>query len=346
MADNAATPQPTPAVNPEQTRVEREFKSGSPLLSCRCDPTGRYAFAGNELCAVVRFDLESGDQTTLDGHESWVRGMAFSPDGATLYAADFAGRLVWWPVNSEKPEPIRTIEAHQGFNRAVAVSPDGETLATVGNDLFVRLWSASDGSPLGEFAGHESHIYNVLFHPDGNSLVTADLKGVVKHWDLSTGECVRDLDAKKNYIYDKGFRADIGGARSMAFNVDGSQLACGGVTNVTNAFAGVGNAAAVLLNWESGEEIQFHKDKDNLRGVLWGVAFHPGGFLIGAAGGGAGGFLYFWRSEEAQPFFRFKLPNTGRDMDLHPGRSKLAVAHYDSHLRVYSLEPKADGETG
>ena len=324
---------------PEATHVVAEWKGDSPLLSCRIDPTGRYVFAGCELCSVRRFDIETGAQTTLAAHDSWVRGMAFAPDGGTLYAADFAGNLVWWPVASEQPEPIRTVAAHQGFNRAVAVSPDGATLATAGNDLLVRLWNAQDGSAAGEFAGHESHIYNVLFHPDGKSLVTADLKGVVKHWDLPTGNCVRDFDASKNYIYDKGFRADIGGARSMAFDASGTQLAFGGVTNVTNAFAGVGNASVVLFDWESGKEIQFHRDKDDLRGVLWGLAFHEDGFLIGAAGGGGGGYIYFWRRDAAHPFFRMKLPNTARDMDLHPDSRRIAVAHHDSHLRVYRMEP-------
>ena len=46
-----------------------------------------------------------------------------------------------------------------------------------------------------------------------------------------------------------------------------------------------------VANWESGEVKQKHvPGKKDLKGVAWGVVFHPEGFLVGASGGG-GGFI-------------------------------------------------------
>src|SRR5262249_9164694 len=154
--------------------------------------------------------------------------------------------VLWWPGHADSPTPTRIVAAHDGWVRAVAVSADGQTVASCGNDHLVKLWSAADGKPLGTLQGHACHVYNVAFCPDGSRLVSADLKGVVKDWDWRKGEAVRELDAKALYKYDTGFRADIGGVRSIAFSADGSLLACAGITNVSNAFAGVGNPAVLL----------------------------------------------------------------------------------------------------
>jgi len=219
----------------------------------------------------------------------------------------------------------------------VATSPDGNFVATAGNDRLVRLWNASDGTLVRELAGHESHVYNLAFHPSGTQLVSGDLKGVIRQWDVASGAQVRQLDASRLWKYDAGFAADIGGVRAIAFNHDGTLLACGGITDVSNAFAGVGNPAVVLFDWESGSPKQFQLSKENLQGVVWGLAFHPVGFLIGATGGGGGGSLLFWRPDSEREFHRLALAATSCDLALHPDGRRLVVAHYDKKLRLYEM---------
>ena len=230
--------------------------------------------------------------------------------------------------------------AHDGWLRAIAVSPDGKLLATCGNDNLVKLWNSADGSPVREMKGHARHIYNLIFHPSGGQLVSFDLMAVLKQWNVADGKEVREIKTPALHKYDKTFRADIGGARSMAFSPDGKRFAVGGVTNVTNAFAGVGNAAVSVIDWAKGEQIQLHKPKANLRGVAWGIAFHPEGYLICAVGGGSGGFLYFYKHDKPNEFQQVKLPNQARDLSLHPDGIQLAVPHYDNHVRLYAMRAK------
>jgi WD40 repeat protein len=338
------------AIDPTQTHAGPAWKHARPLTACRFDPSGKYVFTGAEDNLVTRWDLSAepgkGTGTPLAAHDSWVRAIAFSPSGDTVYTGGYDGRLVWWPAAAEKPEPIRKIEpAHQGWIRALAVSTDGTRIASCGNDNLVKLWDAADGKPVAELAGHASHVYNVAFHPTDGTLVSCDLKGVLKHWDLAAAAAKRDLAAAALYKYDTTFRADIGGARSIAFKKDGQQLALGGITNVTNAFAGIGNPAVVVLDWETGQPAVQLEGKDKINGTVWGLASHAGGFWTGLSGGGGGGWLFFWKdeatSEKTVPeFFKLKLPDTGRDLDLSPDGRQLCIAHADGNLRLFAMYKK------
>lgn len=329
-------------VDPTKTHVALEHKHGRPLTACRWDPLGRFVFLGAEDNFVHRFDVASKSIASLAAHDSWVRAIGCSPNGEFLYSGGYDGRLVWWPAADEKAQPIRVVEGHQGWIRALAVSPDGRLIATCGNDNLVKLWNAADGQLVQTLAGHATHVYNVAFHPSGQSLISCDLKGNVKEWDTSGGAVKRDLaPAAALYRYDTTFRADIGGARSIAFRTDGEQLAVGGITNVTNAFAGIGEVAVVLIDLADGKVVRLLEAKDKIRGCAWGVAHHPDDFWIGLAGGGGGGWLYFWKGDAPQEFFRLKLANDGRDGDLSPDKTRVAVAHADGNLRLYALHEKS-----
>jgi WD40 repeat protein len=253
-----------------------------------------------------------------------------------LYTGGYDGRLIYWPSAADKPEPLRVIDAHRGWLRAIAVSPDGKYLATCGNDLLVKLWDATAGTLVKEFKGHKSHVYNVAFSQDSSSLVSCDLKGVVNAWTFDA-EAPRELaTVEALHKYDTTFRADIGGARDVALRADGAQLALGGITNVTNAFAGVGEIAIALVNLAEAKLDLVLETKDKTKGAAWGVAHHPDGFWIGLSGGG-GGWLYFWKGDTKHEFFKLKLKNDGRGMSISPNRTQLAVAHADKHLRIYNL---------
>jgi WD40 repeat protein len=360
-----------PTIDPTKTHVALEHKHARPLTACRYDPSGRYVFFGAEDNLVHRLQIETRSVsegtkvqtvTPLAAHDSWVRAIGLSSGVAvvsegnhgsketTLFTGGYDGRLIAWPAAEEKPKPTYVIDAHQGWVRALAVNPSGDRVATCGNDNLVKLWDAATGKQLAQCAGHASHVYNVAFHPSGESLVSCDLKGIIKEWDASTGALKRDLTpAPALYKYDNTFRADIGGARSMAFRTDGQQLAVAGIMNVTNAFAGIGNIVIDLVNVSDGKLALELQAKDKINGVAWGVAHHPDNFWIGLAGGGGGGWLYFFKGDAsnapkdntANEFFKLKLASDGRDLALSPDKTHVAVAHADKTLRVYGLFAKA-----
>jgi WD40 repeat protein len=327
-------------LDPTKTKLAKDLKHTSPLVGCRFDPTGKYVFASAQDNSIQRWEIATGKKTPFAGHSSWVRGLAFSKDGKTLFSADWTGKIIVWPADAEKPQPRQTIQAHTGWARALSLSPDGKMLASVGNDGRVCLWNTADGKAIASWTGHESHVYNVAFHPDGKSLATADLKGIVKHWPLAgmtaPARPERELDAKVLHKYDTNFMAEHGGVRSMAFSADGSLLGCAGITNVSNAFAGIGNPLVVLFDWKTGQRKQLLKPKTAFQGTMWGVAFHAAGYILGTAGGN-GGQLYFWQADKAESVHMVTLPNNARDLDVHPEGTKLAIPFFDGVVRLYDL---------
>lgn len=335
--------QDRPAADPLKTHLAREFKHGDKLFACRFDPTGRYVFAASTDFSILRWDLDSGQQAVLKGHDSWVRALAFSPDGKTLYSGGYDGRLIWWEADADSPQPLRTVEAHAGWVRSVAVSPDGQTLCTAGNDHLVKLFSAADGSLVRELAGHARHVYNAVFHPGGGQLVSMDLMAQVRVWNLSDGSVARELKLDTLHKFDQTFRADMGGARGMCFSPDQKTLAIAGLTNVTNAFAGQTDPAVSLIDWEKGEQVRVLLSKDNVRGICWNIHWHPAGFLIGGVGSGAG-LLLFWKPDQERSFHQVKLPQVIYDSALHPDGLHVATASYDGALRIYKMAEKAPQE--
>lgn len=360
-------PPPRAVFDPTTARVERELKHTRALVGCRFDPTGRFLFVTAEDDSVQRYDLLTGAKTAFTGHESWPRGLAFIAPKAqaanlgefpkkiaaaqaagfgasvvrapkvepfTLVSADYHGKLIWWEGASDEPKPTKTVEAHSGYARAVAVSPDGATVASCGNDHLIKLWKP-DGTQNQILEGHASHVYNLCFSPDGTRLVSCDLKGVVKDWNLKTNKCERDLDAKLLCKYDTSFMADIGGARGMAFKPDGTAVAVCGITNVSNAFAGIGNPAVVVIDWKSGKP-QLLKLKTAFQGTAWGVVFHPSGAVI-ATGGGGQGRVWFFKGDELENVHTLTVPSNCRDLAISPTGDRFAVAAANGSAYVYDF---------
>ena len=357
----AFVPKPDGA-DPVATQLVAELKHGRGILTCCYDPTGRYLFAGARDHLVHRWDLSKEpiikppvdlkkkskvppipvapveSHIELTGHESWVGGMSFFPDGQRLVTGDFVGRVIVWPAMVERPKPQLSFEAHKGSVREVSVHPDGSLIASAGNDNMVRVWSAEDGKQVHELQGHDCHVYNVAFHPDGESLISADLKCRVKHWNVKTGKLVRELDAGLLHTYSVKYEVDVGGVRGMALNADGSQLACAGATG-EKGIAHSGSARVLLFDWESGEILKELKPEKEEICTAWGVHFHPDGFIVASGGSRTGGFLWFWVPDDEIAFHmvKFKQRAPGFDIDLAPDNKTLAVANHDGAVRLYEM---------
>lgn len=340
----APKPAPAPAQSgeaiPEKTYVVKEFKHKAPLIACRFDPKGRYVYASAEDGTVQRWDIESGKSAALVGHESWVFGIAAHPDGETVITGGGDGRLMFWRSSGEKVGLVRQLDAHHGWIRSVAISPDGKQFATCGNDRRVKLWSFADGALLFDLPGHARPVYRVAFDPGSQALFSADLQGLVIEWDKRTGKEARRFDAAKLYHYDSGQGVDFGGVRDMSFSRDGKYLACGGLVEGSNPLGAVSNPAVVLIERGTGKELLLQRPKEDIKGVIWGLRFHPAGFLVGASGGTGGGFLWFWKPDKPNEFFKFGLPDTARDLDLHPDNLRLATAHFGGTVRISMMRPK------
>jgi len=119
-----------------------------------CDPSGRFLIGsmaldgrrGSEmLCRIV----EDGSVETIDADLNLSNGLAWSPDGRTMYSIDTVPGVVW--ARSYDPE-FGVLGARQELFRPVDGSPDGMCVDVEGN-LWIAIWGAGQVrcySPAGE----------------------------------------------------------------------------------------------------------------------------------------------------------------------------------------------------
>lgn len=325
--------------DPKLAKLDKDFIAEAPLTSCRFSPDGRFVFAGAQDDKIYRFEVASGAKTVLVGHESWIAGLAVTPDGSTVISGGCDDTLRWWPAATAETAALRTVKAHAGWVRAVAVSQDGTLVASGGNDRRVRLWRTADGTAVRDLTGPERDVYSVAFTHDGSGVMAGDLDGKIHLWNPSTGERGRVFDAAALHLYEGGQQVHYGGVRALALSPDGEWLVAAGLTKATNPLGNVQEPLAVRFSFKEATVARSHATEGLANHTLWGAAFHPDGTLIACVGGNSG-HLLFWGPADDKPAHKFDLPVQARGMDLHAASGFIATIHHDGHLRLVALGPE------
>ncbi len=308
-------------------------KEGKPLLldrqmcALRFSPSGKILVAGGTDATVRRWEANTATFTplpALTGHHGWVQGIGFSPEGSRLYSADSWGELRAWPTQERTPKPLWNVpQAHDGWIRGLAVSREGKVLATCGRDQLVRLWQADTGAKKHELSGHNEEILALAIHPEGKFVVSGDLQGVVKQWDVTTGKCVRELDARVLHLLSR--LQDTGGVRALAFDPQGTTLACAGTKpSVGGNVQGV--PTILFFDWATGKVKHTASVGNDGDGYIYDLHWHPAGFVMAVTSGNPGvGKLFFQRPGEAQPFFLSTKMANCHALAVHPEGKRLVV---------------------
>ncbi|WPJ60807.1 hypothetical protein SMAC4_13298 [Sordaria macrospora] len=106
---------------------------------------------------------------TLEGHSSYVRSVAFSPDGQRLASgSDDQTIKIWDPASGSC---LQTLEGHSSGVNSVAFSPDGQRLASGSRDKTIKIWNPASGSCLQTIPTTTS-ITDISFDPTNRDLHT------------------------------------------------------------------------------------------------------------------------------------------------------------------------------
>jgi WD40 repeat protein len=205
------------------------------------DPAGRSVATASSDGTVKVWSLDTGAlEATPFVDAAGVRslegaaGIAWSPDGTTLWVSGEDGLVHEWDRETET-ELGSSATGHEDLVSDASISSDGTVLATLGRDQDVRLWDIGAGEPITqlvveveeplfgvavsgdgrltaagdgngvvhvvdaagdtiELEGHEGRVFGVAFLPD-DRLVTAGDDGSIRLWDASTGRSIEVVEA-------------------------------------------------------------------------------------------------------------------------------------------------------
>jgi RNA polymerase sigma factor (sigma-70 family) len=112
------------------------------------------------------------------GEFTYVRALAFTPDGRWLASGSFDDQTRLWDVATGKE-----LARFRGGQR-VAVSADGRALATTEFGGSAHVYELASRGERWARRGHAAAAHGVAFAPDGRSLVTGSMDATALVWDL------------------------------------------------------------------------------------------------------------------------------------------------------------------
>jgi len=308
---------------------------GPPLLTLRhtdavrrvqFGPDGRLLATASADKATL-WDTTGQRRHTLQGHRADLWGLSFSPDGSRLATGAADGTLRIWDTRTGRP--MRTSTEHFQTILTVAFSPKGDSLATAefGGDLAaadfcrVKVWDARTGERKAVFRNPGQQFTSLAFSPDGRCLAAGDSGGRVTVWDVARAKAVRTLPGHKGWVRSVGFRPD--GRRLAAGHDDGTIVVWEVVTGE--------RSLSLPGRWGPVWRLAWGRDGRRLTSFHWRIGTEPAEVWLWDTVTGQGQLVLGPQD----------LDGRVHDVALSPDGGRLATAHEDGTVRIWSVKEES-----
>ena len=133
---------------------------------------------------------------SVAAHEGRVSSLEFSPNNSQFFTAGADGFVRRWPVALKAPDDGSrlTKEAAQAEHVAdekavhgLMLYSNGSQYATAGEDGQVKIWNASNGSPVRSVSGFEGAALCVAFSRDNRQIAAGGADGTIRCWNAANG---------------------------------------------------------------------------------------------------------------------------------------------------------------
>lgn len=245
MSARALVTQPTPVQGAASWTIESRRHRGA-LFSLAVSPDGRHGATGGIDGTIRIWDLENGQLVrAFVGHDSYVYGLSWSPNGNVLASAgSFDDTVRLWDL--QKGDQLQVFKGFEAYVHHVAWSPDGSKLiAAGGHSGWIWLCEGTkEGKKILEVG---QDVSSLAWSPDGNYVAVCARQLPVSIIDLAQGSATRTIGTVND------------GFTTAAWSPDGKLLATG--------------SSAGTTIWEVAEEKEVHK----LNGRCTSLAWSPDG---------------------------------------------------------------------
>ncbi|KAJ6468847.1 hypothetical protein C8R45DRAFT_875738, partial [Mycena sanguinolenta] len=155
-----------------------------------------------------------GTDAVLNGHQSMVTSVAFSPDGTRIVSGSYDHTVRVWDTETQT-QIGAPLEGPTSEVTSVAFIISGSY------DNTVRLWDAKTQTQIGApLEGHTSMVTSVAFSPDGTRIISGSYDHTVRVWDTETQTQIgAPLEGHTRLV------------TSVAFSPDGTRIVSGSVDN-------------------------------------------------------------------------------------------------------------------
>ncbi|MEQ8535976.1 MAG: hypothetical protein RIB93_00700 [Coleofasciculus sp. D1-CHI-01] len=290
----------------EYNRLE---KHDSWVNSVSFSPDGKILASGSDNKTIKLWDLETGNVTTINGHNLSVNSVSFSPDGKILASGSDDKTIKLW--NLETGEVISTLNGHTSAVFSVSFSPDGKILASGSDDKTIKLWNLETGEAISTLNGHTSAVFSVDFNPDSKTLISGSYDKTVKLWNLEAGEVIATLNGHTSAVF------------SVNFNPDSTTVASGSQDNTIK-----------LWNLETGEVIATLNGHTS---AVFSVDFSPDSATL--ASGSQDNTIKLWNLETGKTIYTLAGHNLWvNSVRFSPDSATLASGSQDNTIKLWNLE--------
>ncbi|AWM36887.1 ECF RNA polymerase sigma factor SigE [Gemmata obscuriglobus] len=311
-------------------------------------PDGRLFTAGDDH-TVRSWSPDTGAQGLELIHDSWVRGVAVSPDGALVAGSALRNDLRIWDAKTGA-ERFRLLgNGESGGQRRARFTPDGRRLAAWGDDMYLRVWDTRNGKLLSEHRTVPAGITEAQLDDPWQhkylllGFAAADISADGSTFAFCNSKAVQVFDATTGK--QRGaFEPDPNGVTALALSPDGQVLATAGRGTVTETRSPDGRTRSTAAD----DHRTVLRDVATQK-VLWGatspgswsggLTFSPDGKLLAEVTGEEKGYaVRVWEVGSGKELGRIALPGRGNQVTFDRTGRRLAVANWDTTATVYDLD--------
>lgn len=170
----------------------------TPIKACAISACGNFAILGTEGGWIERFNLQSGIsrgsyvdilEARSCAHDGEVVGVACDATNNIMISSGYHGDIKVWDF---KGREVRSRWAVGCSVTKIVYHRTNGLLATVADDMVLRLFDVVALRMVRKFEGHTDRITDLSFSEDGKWLISSSMDGTLRIWDVILA---RQIDA-------------------------------------------------------------------------------------------------------------------------------------------------------